>query len=72
MFRNRIFAGETLMSVWGGLENGVPTADMSPEELAPTDQEQLQWPKWGQYFETGGKVGRAAGSARRRSELLKL
>jgi peptide/nickel transport system substrate-binding protein len=57
VFRNRIFAGSTLMSVWGGLENGLPTADMSPEELAPTTQQQLQWPKWGQYYETGAKVG---------------
>ena len=45
------------MSVWSGLENGIPTADMSPEELAPTSQQQLQWPKWGQYYETGGKAG---------------
>jgi len=57
VFRNRIFAGSTLVSVWGGLENGLPTADMTPEALAPTNQIQLQWPKWGQFFETGGKVG---------------
>ena len=57
VFRNRIFSGETLMSVWSGLENGLATADMSPEELAPTSQLQLQWPKWGQYFETKGKMG---------------
>lgn len=56
-FRNRIFAGETVMSVWTGFENGIPTADMSPEMLAPTSQQQLQWPKFGQYFETGGSVG---------------
>jgi peptide/nickel transport system substrate-binding protein len=57
VFRNRIFAGSTLMSVWGGLENGLPTADMSPEELAPSAQTQLQWPKWGQYVESHGMVG---------------
>ncbi|NKC16889.1 MAG: ABC transporter substrate-binding protein [Gammaproteobacteria bacterium] len=57
VFRNRIFAGETLMAVWGGLENGVPTANISPAALAPTSQQQLQWPKWGQHFETGGKSG---------------
>jgi peptide/nickel transport system substrate-binding protein len=56
-FRNRIFAGETIMSVWTGFENGIPTADMSPEMLAPTSQQQLQWPKFGQHFETGGTVG---------------
>ena len=57
LFRNRIFSGETMMSVWNGLENGLPTAAMSPAELAPTSQQQLQWPKWGQYFETDGRVG---------------
>ena len=56
-FRNRIFAGETVMSVWSGLENGLPTADTAPDELAPTSQLQLQWPKFGQYYETGGKTG---------------
>lgn len=57
VFRNRIFAGQTLMSVWTGLENGLATADMSPQELAPTDQQQLQWPKWGQFYETRGQAG---------------
>jgi peptide/nickel transport system substrate-binding protein len=57
VFRNRIFSGDTMMSVWSGLENGLATADQSPEELAPTSQQQLQWPKWGQYFESGGKTG---------------
>ncbi|GIK97939.1 MAG: peptide ABC transporter substrate-binding protein [Alphaproteobacteria bacterium] len=57
VFRNRIFSGETIMSVWTGLENGLPTADMSPYELAPTTQQQLMWPKWGQYLETGGESG---------------
>ena len=57
VFRNRIYSGETLISVWGGLENGLPTANMSPSDLAPTRQDQYQWPKWGQFYETGGKVG---------------
>lgn len=57
VFRNRIFAGSTLVSVWGGLENGLPTANMSPEELAPSSQNQLQWPMWGQYVESHGMVG---------------
>jgi peptide/nickel transport system substrate-binding protein len=57
VLRNRIFAGETLMALWFGLENGIPSADMSPHEFAPTSQQQYQWPKWGQYFETGGKAG---------------
>lgn len=71
VFRNRIFSGDTMMSVWTGLDNGLPTRDLSPEELAPTNQQQLQWPKWGQYFETRGKAGEAPDmeSAKRLLEL---
>jgi peptide/nickel transport system substrate-binding protein len=57
VLRNRIFAGDTLMAIWFGLENGVPSADMSPYEFAPTTQQQSQWPKWGQHYETSGKAG---------------
>lgn len=57
MLRNRIFAGDAIMTVWTGLENGLPTADMSPWELAPTTQQQWMWPKWGQYLETSGESG---------------
>jgi peptide/nickel transport system substrate-binding protein len=59
VLRNRVFSGEALMSVWTGIENGIASPDVSPEELAPTSQQQLQWPKFGQYFETGGKAGEA-------------
>ena len=57
VFRNRVFAGETLMSIDKGVENGLVTADMPPMEFAPTTQQQLMWPKWGQYIETRGKAG---------------
>jgi peptide/nickel transport system substrate-binding protein len=57
VLRNRIFAGETLMTIWYGIENGFPSADMSPGEFAPTDQQQYQWPKWGQHFQTSGQAG---------------
>lgn len=55
--RNRIFSGEAIMSVWAGLENGLPNADTKPNELAPTSQFGLQWPKWGQWYETGNQSG---------------
>jgi peptide/nickel transport system substrate-binding protein len=71
VFRNRIFSGETLMSIWYGLENGMPTADMSPQEFAPTSQQQLQWPKWGQYYETKGQAGEAPDTAEA-TKLLEL
>lgn len=58
VLRNRVFSGETQMSVWFGLENGIPSAVSNPAALAPTSQQHLHWPKWGQYFETGGKSGK--------------
>jgi peptide/nickel transport system substrate-binding protein len=57
--RNRIYAGETVMSLFPGLENGLPTATSSPAELAPTRQTQYQWPLWGQHRETNGTAGAA-------------
>jgi peptide/nickel transport system substrate-binding protein len=57
VMRNRVFSGETQMSIWYGLENGLATAEMSPSELAPTSQIHLQWPRWGQYRETKGQAG---------------
>ena len=57
--RNRVFSGEAMMSVWSGLDNGLPTAETSPDELAPVNQIQLQWPKFGQFRETAGKSGEA-------------
>jgi peptide/nickel transport system substrate-binding protein len=57
VFRNRIFSGEAVMSIWTGLENAIPTADNSPMELAPTSKYQYQWPQWGAYYESGGQSG---------------
>jgi peptide/nickel transport system substrate-binding protein len=57
VFRNRIFSGEAVMSIWSGLANALPTPDTSPADLAPTTQYQYQWPKWGQYYESSGKSG---------------
>lgn len=57
VFRNRVFSGEAMMSIWSGLENGIPTSSMSPMALAPTSQHQLHWSKWGKYGETGHKSG---------------
>ena len=71
VFRNRIFAGTTQMAIWAGLDNGLATPDMSPADLAPTTQQQLQWPKWGQYYESRGKAGEAIELAPA-AELMKL
>jgi peptide/nickel transport system substrate-binding protein len=57
VFRNRIFSGDAVMSIWSGLENGIPTAENSPMALAPTSKYQYQWPQWGAYYESGGTSG---------------
>src|SRR6185312_8366107 len=57
VLRKRVFSGKSMMSVWSGLNNGVPTPEMSPAELAPTTQEQLEWPMWGQYYEQNRRGG---------------
>jgi peptide/nickel transport system substrate-binding protein len=57
VFRRRVYSGQSMMSVWPGLNNGIASADMSPEELAPVKQEQLQWPQWGNHVESKGKGG---------------
>ena len=70
-FRKRVFSGETMMAVWSGLENAIPSEDMSPDDLAPISQQQLQWPKFGQHNETQGKFG-VAPDIPEAIELLKL
>lgn len=57
VWRNRIFAGEAVMSVWTGLDNGLITRSTVPVELAPVDQNWLQYPAWGQHYQTDGAAG---------------
>jgi peptide/nickel transport system substrate-binding protein len=71
ILRNRVYAGDTRMSVWSGIENGLAAASTAPEEFVPVKQNGLQWPKWGQYAETGGRSGEAVDLPAAR-ELLDL
>ena len=57
ILRNRVYAGVSMSAVWFGWDNGLPTIETSPQYLAPTNQEFFAWPKWGQYYQTGGEVG---------------
>ncbi len=57
VLRRHALAGSTIMSIWFGLENGVPTANSSPDELTPSRDDQLQWPKWGHNQISQGKGG---------------
>lgn len=55
--RERAITGDLVMSIWFGMENGIPTADMPPEDLAPVHGEVLSWFGWGDYWETKGEGG---------------
>lgn len=55
--RRRIFSGQTQMTMESGFENGLATADMAPNDLAPVTQVQYQWSEWGEYFETNRNGG---------------
>ena len=59
LFRRRVFSGEALISLDKGIENGLAHANSSPWEFAPTSQQELEWPKWGEYYETKGEAGEA-------------
>lgn len=71
VMRNRAYAGDAVMTARSGWDTGIPTSETSPDELAPTRQDNLIWPKWGQHYETNGKVGEAADMPAAQ-ELLKL
>lgn len=57
LFRNRVYAGDTIIAAWAGYNNAIPTPDMSPLDFAPTSKQHYQWPKWGDYYWTKGKAG---------------
>ena len=57
LFRRRAAAGDTLVSSFFGLDNALPAASMSPQDLAPTSSAQLQWPKWGEHHESLARAG---------------
>ncbi len=59
ILRNRAYAGQSMMPVWFGWNNGVPTPSAAPQELAPVDQANFSWPRWGQHFQTSGGSGEA-------------
>ena len=57
ILRNRAYAGQSMMVAWYGWNNGVPTPDAAPFELAPVDQANFSWPRWGQFHQTKGSAG---------------
>lgn len=73
VFRSRALGGEIMISVQQGIDNGIPTADMSPAALAPTGDDQLQWPVWGLHYLSAEQKGEAPDlpEARRLVDLMK-
>lgn len=57
ILRQHVFSGAALAAVWYGWDNGIPTPQTSPDYVAPRYQEFFSWPKWGQYYQTGGEAG---------------
>ena len=57
ILRSKAYSGESMMPVWFGWNNGVPTADATPSDLAPVDQANFAWPMWGQHYQTKGASG---------------
>jgi peptide/nickel transport system substrate-binding protein len=55
--RERAITGQLVMSVWWGMENGIPTSEMRPDDLAPVRGDFLGWHAWGDYYETDGEGG---------------
>ncbi|MEO0682645.1 MAG: ABC transporter substrate-binding protein, partial [Pseudomonadota bacterium] len=73
ILRNSAYGGDSMMPVWYGWNNGLPTPDAPPEALAPVDQANFSWPMWGQHFQTKGVAGEppATPEAQRLLELFK-
>ena len=71
VFRSRAVAGTIMMSIWGGMDNGIPRPNMNPSELAPTVEDQLQWPVWGLHYQSHGEQG-SAPDLKEAIELVRL
>lgn len=71
ILRNKAYAGEAMMPVWYGWNNGLPTPDAPPNDLAPVDQTNFSWPMWGQHWQTRGAAGEPPQTAPAR-RLLEL
>ncbi len=71
VLRRRVVSGQTMMSVWGGIDYALVRPGLSPHEFAPTDEVQAQWPRWGQHYQSRGKQGEKPADPAA-AELLRL
>ena len=63
VFRNRIFSGETLMSIWYGLENGIPTRGHEPGRVRADQPAAAAVAEMGPVLRDQGPGRRGAGHA---------
>ncbi|WP_084175124.1 ABC transporter substrate-binding protein [Afifella pfennigii] len=56
--RRRANAGLLQMVADAGFDNGIPTADMPPDDFAPVVYENFIWPVWGDHYAHQGKKGK--------------
>jgi peptide/nickel transport system substrate-binding protein len=57
VMRRRASSGQAVMTVFSGLDSAIARADSVPYELAPTNEDQLNWPQWGMHHTSNGKMG---------------
>ncbi|QDL91397.1 ABC transporter substrate-binding protein [Paroceanicella profunda] len=57
ILRNKVYSGQSMMPVWYGWNNGLPTPEAPPVDLAPVEQTNFSWPEWGQYTQSNGLAG---------------
>ena len=67
VLRNRVFSGETLMSIWFGIENGIPTRRHEPDEFAPTSQRAAAMAEVGPVLRDQGREPASRPTCPRRS-----
>ncbi len=59
LFRRRVLIGETVSRSGTVVDNGLAGPDTEPDAFAPTNRGQYQWPRFGQFIETSGRMGDA-------------
>ncbi|MBK1622584.1 ABC transporter substrate-binding protein [Afifella marina] len=69
--RRRANAGLVQMVADAGFDNGIPTADMPPDDFAPVSFESFIWPAWGEYYAHRGAKGEPV-DYKPANDLLKL
>ncbi len=57
VMRNRAFSGDLALAVSAGYDNGMPTANMPPDERVPVSTMFFTGPAWGAYSMSGGESG---------------